>query len=115
MAIIVGSIPASVSFLRKHVGESSVYKSLRSKIFSSNLGSKDSWNKKTSVETYRGSGKQKRKLSYYTLSDETTLRSHITVPSEAHMYSDNRYHDGMVRTVAVTQQEHNTASLDRMV
>lgn len=115
VAIIVGSLPAFAGFMRKYVAQSSVYKSLRSMLFSSSLDSKDDRQQKDSIKTFGGSGKQRKKLSYYELSDRTTLKSQITVPDETHMAADNTYQNGIVHTAGSTQQEHKARSVDRLV
>jgi hypothetical protein len=80
--ITVGSLPDFASFMCKYVAEPAVYKFLEFK---------GDWQQKDSMETFGGSGNQRKKLSYYELSDKPTLKSHITVPGETHIATDNRY------------------------
>jgi hypothetical protein len=89
--ITVGSLPDFASFMCKYVAEPAVYKFLRSMLFNSSLEFKGDWQQKDSMETFGGSGNQRKKLSYYELSDKPTLKSHITVPGETHIATDNRY------------------------
>jgi len=82
------------------------------------MDSRDDCEKKGSVATFGGgSAKQRRRPSYFELSDKSdlsTLKSTISVPAEMHMV-DNRYQGGIVRTVGITQREHETESVDRLV
>ena len=114
MAIIVGSLPAFTNFLRKYVAESSVYKFLQSTLFSYGLNSKGDSQHEAGIETFGGSGKQRKKLSYYELSDQTIAKSHITVPGETEMAADNWDQDRIVRTIELVQQEHETGLVDRL-
>jgi hypothetical protein len=84
VAIIVGSLPAFVVFMRRYVAELSAYKSLRSVLSNHSPESKEDWQQKD-IETFGGSGKQRKKTSYYELSDITTLNQESTGPDEDHM------------------------------
>jgi hypothetical protein len=70
VAIIVGSLPAFVIFMRKYVAELSAYKSLRSMLPNRSPESKE---EQKDIETFGGSGKQRKKMSYDELTDKTTL------------------------------------------
>ncbi|KAH7114328.1 hypothetical protein B0J11DRAFT_584759 [Dendryphion nanum] len=116
VAIIVGSLPAFASFMRKYVAESSIYKSFRSILYTSSNDSKDDWQQKADLETIGSSGKQRKFPSYYGKSDDTTLQSQITVPDDCHVAGSKieGYEYGIMRTVAFNQQEHNRSE-DRLV
>ncbi|ORY06676.1 hypothetical protein BCR34DRAFT_571221 [Clohesyomyces aquaticus] len=115
VAIIVGSLPAFASFMRKYVTETSVYRTLRSRLFSSQLDTKDGWQQQDSIQTIGSSGKQRKRLPYYELSDISTVKSHITVPGEPDAAAENKHQDGIVCTVGLTQQEAKVRSAAQLV
>jgi hypothetical protein len=115
VAIVVGSLPAFANFLRKYVAESSIYKSIRFGLFASSGNSEYEWQQKDQVATFGSPEKERKKLSYYELSEGSTLKSNVAAPGEIHLATDDVYNDRIMRTVRLTQEEHKTGSVDRLV
>ncbi|KAF2637149.1 hypothetical protein P280DRAFT_530828 [Massarina eburnea CBS 473.64] len=117
VAIIVGSLPAFANFIRKYIGQSSIYKSLRSKLFSSSLGaSTEDGRQQDNVETIGGgSGKRGKKPACFKLGDGTELEWKISVPGETYNPGEGRYGEGIVKTVGIEPWESASESMERLV
>jgi hypothetical protein len=111
----VGSLPAFANFCRKYVAESSIYRIIQARFFSSKGSSTYEWQPKDEATTFGGGRKERKKPTYYELSGGSTFQSKVTVPGEAHMAEDDRYNDGIMRTIGVAQEEHKIESVDRLV
>ncbi|KAF2009350.1 hypothetical protein BU24DRAFT_473473 [Aaosphaeria arxii CBS 175.79] len=104
VAIIVGSLPAFASFLRKYVAGSSVYHSIRAVMVSSNLYSPKVWQQKKTQDTF-GSPKRARKTSSYYELSEFTVRPGAGVSLASNMEPDIAHHDGIgIKATSVNKQ-----------
>ncbi|KAI1478785.1 hypothetical protein F4774DRAFT_144272 [Daldinia eschscholtzii] len=117
VAIIVGSLPVFVNFLRLYVYESAIYKSLRSKLSS---GSRDgvsgfeqggSW---PDQAPWTYGSPQERQPQYHELTSSAVLGSQVTVPEGA-LNTTRRSDQGILRTVGYSQEVQTHQSLERLV
>ncbi|KAF2829893.1 hypothetical protein CC86DRAFT_391950 [Ophiobolus disseminans] len=93
VSIIVGSMPAFANFMRKYVAESSLFKSLRSRLFGSNSGSNKSWPQVNSIATIGGTGIKRKVPSSFELSERGTVDSQITVPPKTYTTAGDTIHE----------------------
>ncbi|KAK6953886.1 hypothetical protein Daesc_003848 [Daldinia eschscholtzii] len=117
VAIIVGSLPVFVNFLRLYVYESAIYKSLRSKL---SFGSRDgvsgfeqggSW---PDQAPWTYGSPQERQPQYHELTSSAVLSSQVTVPEGA-LNTTRRSDQGIPLTVDIPQEVQAHQSLERLV